>query len=176
MLKNKKAQIGTTITWFPAFIIIFSIMVLFVGASISIAGQKKLASIASSEEEGVIWSKVSDNSKLKLEQELDFVLDSSVNGKTIKQEIIEDALKSNFIDRVLEVFGSSDLQKHIYSVLEKSEIKNRNLLFNYYNAQGTLTNTFKLNNQEETPNSIKISKTIFLGENKIVIGYISEGE
>lgn len=39
---NKKAQIGTTLTWFTAFIIIFFIMVLFVSVTFGFSLQKKI--------------------------------------------------------------------------------------------------------------------------------------
>jgi hypothetical protein len=38
---NKKAQVGSTLTWFIAFLIIFFIIILFVFASLSLAGRKK---------------------------------------------------------------------------------------------------------------------------------------
>lgn len=44
-MENKKSQIGTTLTWFTAFIIIFFIIILFVSASVIIAGQKKISTI-----------------------------------------------------------------------------------------------------------------------------------
>jgi len=40
-MKNKKSQIGSTLTWFIAFIIIFFIILLFITSSIIIAGQKE---------------------------------------------------------------------------------------------------------------------------------------
>lgn len=51
-MQHKKAQIGVTLTWIPAFVIVFVIMILFVGASGLLAGKKivdlKTESITSS--------------------------------------------------------------------------------------------------------------------------------
>jgi hypothetical protein len=40
---NKRAQIGETMTWFVAFVVIFFIMVLFVSFSITLAGKRSIS-------------------------------------------------------------------------------------------------------------------------------------
>jgi len=40
---NKKGQIGTTLTWFVAFLIIFFIMMIFISASFVISSRKKVS-------------------------------------------------------------------------------------------------------------------------------------
>ena len=42
-LKSRKAQIGTTLTWIVAFIIIFFIMLLFFGGCAFLSGEKFLS-------------------------------------------------------------------------------------------------------------------------------------
>jgi len=51
--KNKNAQIGATITWFVAFLVILFIMILFIFFA-SLAGGKKILSFASFKQRGVI--------------------------------------------------------------------------------------------------------------------------
>ena len=41
-MKNKKGQVGATLTWIVGFLIIFFIMFLFMGFSISLSGKKKV--------------------------------------------------------------------------------------------------------------------------------------
>jgi len=44
---SKKAQIGATLTWFAAFVIVFFIMILFVFFCAVLAGEKKIGSVMS---------------------------------------------------------------------------------------------------------------------------------
>jgi hypothetical protein len=53
-MKNKKAQIPTTLTWFVAFIIIFFIIILFISASIIIAGKKEMSVLGMGSEIDVV--------------------------------------------------------------------------------------------------------------------------
>ncbi len=39
---NKKAQVGTTLTWFVAFLIVFFVMILFLAATLLISTRKKI--------------------------------------------------------------------------------------------------------------------------------------
>jgi hypothetical protein len=69
-VKNKKAQIGNTITWFAAFLIIFFVMLLFMISSFYLAGKK---SIKSNNE---ILLKEGDAVNLDVFEELNYVLDN----------------------------------------------------------------------------------------------------
>lgn len=43
MIQNKRSQIGTTLTWFTAFIVIFFIIVIFLSAAVYSSGRKKVS-------------------------------------------------------------------------------------------------------------------------------------
>jgi len=166
MLKNKSAQIGTTITWFPAFIIIFFIMVLFVGASGILAAQK-----VAKAKDSISLSQISDNSKLNLEKELDFVLNSQVNGKTIKQEIIEWALNDLddqvLINDLLIITGKLKIQQKFILIYKDSSGKEIKKLVSE-NTENVMPGGTPLSSVEPLAS---IQKDIFLGSNLVEFKY-----
>lgn len=95
---NKKAQVGLTITWGVAFLVIFFIMILFIGMS-SLIGVKKIApswigggggfdeaEVDSSEDS----SSDSSLGDLRSQERLFYVLNSELkDGKKVRELILE---------------------------------------------------------------------------------------
>lgn len=90
---NKKAEIGVTLTWFSAFIIIFFIMVIFLSATILISANKK-ASFGSDVINIKEKNNVFENQKILL----DF----------LEKEIIFDNGKPKIKNVIIKGFSNSD--------------------------------------------------------------------
>ncbi len=112
---NKKSQIGSTLTWFTATVIIFFIMVLFLTASILVSGVKKVVSG---------WDDVKleqFNGNLESQRVLFNLLDSSfqIDNVTMKvkdwlvldlynlEESKKSLIRENVKQRVLELVGAN---------------------------------------------------------------------
>ncbi len=87
MIKNKRSQIGTTLTWFTAFIIIFFIIVIFLSAAIFSSGRK----YASTGWDDITLKEYSGN--LEMQRILFNILNSMIefNGKEVRvKDILRD--------------------------------------------------------------------------------------
>ena len=83
---DKKAQIGTTITWFVGFFIVFFVIILFLSGTMILAADKRIF-------EGRDEIKlVEQGSKLEMQRDLFDVL----NSKTENGVLIKDFIESNF--------------------------------------------------------------------------------
>ncbi|MDO8517632.1 MAG: hypothetical protein Q7S33_05920 [Nanoarchaeota archaeon] len=83
MIEYKKAQIGKTMTWFVAFIIIIFIMLLFISASLIFSNKNKILTSSSNSE------------VLKNQIELNNFLNKQVQIETEKLTIYDLIIKSN---------------------------------------------------------------------------------
>jgi len=96
---KRKGQIGATLTWIAAFLVIFFVMLLFIGASVLIAATKGFATIEffgqnslNMQREAILFLNtpfVFENSNVKLRDEL---LRSDLNGPQ-KQEMLREMLR-----------------------------------------------------------------------------------
>jgi len=77
-MMNKKSQIGSTLTWFVAFIIIFFIILLFITSSIIIAGQREVNQITLQKY---------DSSTVELQRDLIRLLNTPVESESGKTSI-----------------------------------------------------------------------------------------
>lgn len=98
MYKNKKATIGATMTWVVATIIVLFVIIIFVYASGVLAGKKGALDFKPSVQ-------IAKYSSVESEQMLLALLRTEINGKTVKDYILEgdyDGLeKSEFREKVL---------------------------------------------------------------------------
>jgi hypothetical protein len=103
---NKKSQISTTLTWFVGIIIIFFIIILFITASIVLAGQKKVSNIKvlgiSGEEDRYSFE------SLRVQRSLSSFLNSQVRISDTPKEIEDLILES--LDPYLKVDSINSLQ------------------------------------------------------------------
>jgi len=84
MFMNKKSQIGATITWITASVIVFFVMLLFIAATIGLAKGKDLFNenkIRLGEQE---WA-----GSLENQRELDSIFSTEIDGVTIRNLITE---------------------------------------------------------------------------------------
>lgn len=124
-MKNKNAAIGATMTWVVATIILLFVIIIFVYASLVISKGKKAENIHISP-------------YIESEQMLLALLETKINGKLVKDYIIEgnyDELdKPEFRDKVLTGLPEPGTDGwHIY-IYEKD-----NLVKKIKSSQGTLS-------------------------------------
>jgi hypothetical protein len=114
---NKKAQIGDTLTWFMAFIIIFFIIILFITASIIISGQKEMPILGI----GGNSISVSQNSleDLELDRNLIKILNTPVEFKGEKIKISELIIKWDNSEGVERKNIEETLKKGINQILPR---------------------------------------------------------
>lgn len=113
---NNRGQLGTTLTWIPAFLIIFFMMLIFVGISASIAGQKLLPVVGEGKSEIEIEESFGD---LRTQKFLVAILQfENEKGESLKELIVKwhsDKSKENkdvaenFIREILDEWGESYL-------------------------------------------------------------------
>lgn len=93
---DKRAQVASTITWFPAFVIIFFMVILFLGIASGLIAKKKLSF---KDRDLVMLADVLENRDNLILRELNTILNAPVElnkeTKTIKQLIIELAILEN---------------------------------------------------------------------------------
>ena len=107
MIKNKKSQIGTTLTWFIAFIIIFFIIVIFLSAAIFSSGRK----YASTGWDEITLKEYSGN--LEMQRTLFNILNSRIEFDG-KQARVKDILRD------IDVYGlGSDKKNELIQKLKK---------------------------------------------------------
>ena len=87
---NKKAQIGMTLTWFVAFVIIFFIMLVFLALTALLFAEK---SILTGDKSKIELQKNTDNSLSQ--RKLFLLLNLPVEDSIVKEEIIRGKITNN---------------------------------------------------------------------------------
>lgn len=80
-LSNKKAQVGETLTWMVATIIILVVLVIFVYASIGLAESKNIASGASTGSSEENWMSLKTSLALSLNNKNQKDIEVWINAK-----------------------------------------------------------------------------------------------
>lgn len=109
--KNTRAQLGATLTWFVAFLIIFFIMALFISGTILISTRKK-GSFS-----GESLSLGTQTSSLKSQRYAISLLNSKINGNELEDYVKNNLEKEEYLelsDYAIEYFKDSDLLWRIY--------------------------------------------------------------
>ncbi len=159
LLKSRKAQIGTTLTWIVAFVIIFFIMLLFFVGCAFLSGEKFVSmkkNIISLDEEQNLESLHSQRLLAKI---LNTLVDE---GKTIKDLIFE-----------WQLSGSEDVKKKIEEEVE-SILDNENVDSYFFSVDSNGRDYILID--KGIIKKEEISKlSLFLNEQKINVElYISE--
>ncbi|MBD3252682.1 hypothetical protein GF386_03055 [Candidatus Pacearchaeota archaeon] len=101
-MKNKKSQIGQTVTWFVAFIIIFFLMIIFLMATLVISGKKSLL-------EDDVHVDIRDSKKLEMQRILFYVLDEKISHENENLSIKELVVRGLELDKT----GKADLENKL---------------------------------------------------------------
>lgn len=106
---SKKAQIGITLTWFVAFVIVFFVMLVFLALTALLAAEKSILSLGGilGGKNNIESQKNSDN--LASQRKLFFLLNSPLDDKTVKEEIIE-----------WKITDSEEIRNKVVSVVKES--------------------------------------------------------
>jgi hypothetical protein len=132
MSLDKKAQIGTTLTWIAGTVIIFFVMLIFVLGVTSLAGIKEVQKGVSS-----IFSLGSSSNEYKsgleemeFENKVYFMLNKEINiidnekGETVKGRLVDNLFedfKSDLIKKEMERIIESELGQKCYSFWFKTD-------------------------------------------------------
>ena len=131
--RNKRAQIGSTLTWIGAFLIIFFIMLLFLAASISVIKLKKLTkydysiSLEATEEESAMQSRMIFsllNSPIKINY------NNEEKGVAIKEalaflnfdDVLKESIKSQIKSTLQEIVRYEKPQCYLFRISSGSKI------------------------------------------------------
>lgn len=108
--KNNKAQVGLTITWFLAFIMIAIFIVLFIVLTLSIVKTKKILSFGMWKNEILMQDNATNS---EVQRELVLILNTPIeNEKNLEQLIIEWKLGNSEIKPKIE--------KNLKEILDKT--------------------------------------------------------
>ena len=132
----RKAQIGTTITWIPAFLIVFFVMVLFVTVSAALAGNIG--------EREVSFSEPLEETNLEFENELtnllNFQFESDGETKSINRLIIEWAVAADEDKSKVPEIERRSVIEATKSFLEKNDLKPRRIRISSSDLEIVVTN------------------------------------
>ena len=104
LIKNRKAQIGATLTWIVAYIIIFFIIIIFLSATITIASSKKAFDAVSGAVSSIFSGKSDINYYSVSETENIISVLNYKNGKLSVREAIINSIKPYFDEQEGEKF------------------------------------------------------------------------
>ena len=120
-MKNKKAQVGTTLTWMIAFLVIFFIMLLFLVFTSALAAKNVLLVLNEGKNKIDISSSMNPlTSQRKLFYVLNYPLE---NNKTIKELIIFSS------DETVKI----NIQKNATKILQTPDkIQNQEICYSFF--------------------------------------------
>ncbi|MEM3405539.1 MAG: hypothetical protein QW117_01030 [Candidatus Pacearchaeota archaeon] len=168
-MKNKKAQIGETLTWFIAFIIIFFIIIIFTIVTIALSLKNVEENIEKLKTESLNYEKIISILNLKV----NYKSEELVFKDLIKEYYSSDKLdedKKRFIENTLK----ENLKEYNYKIeIKKGEEDNKKI---YLESSLPYRGSGYYYSKVEYPDLEKKNEIYIIGKEKIKISFYLKNE